>query len=113
MFTFGFVWKPWLSSYVISPKKEILEYLNEAVDENGLRSKIRFGCNVERASFSSATCEWSIQYRDATGGTTVVVSSERDLFFLGCTQLETYGFRSRPWCTAFAFSISCDRLLQL
>ena len=77
MFTFGFVWKPWLSSYVISPKKEILEYLNEAVNENGLRSKISFGANVERASFSSTTCLWSIEYKDASGETTVMVSGGR------------------------------------
>ena len=40
MFTFGYRFKPWNAAKDIAPGPEILAYLNETVDEYGLREKI-------------------------------------------------------------------------
>ena len=60
MYTFGFSWKNWTSDSIISPKEEILEYLENAVDENDLRRHIRFGTNVLTASYSSSAQRWTV-----------------------------------------------------
>lgn len=64
MYTFGFHWKPWRGDKVISSGKAILEYLNEAVDEDGLRDKIRFNSDVASAAWSSAEQRWSLELAD-------------------------------------------------
>ena len=53
MYTFGFSWKPWTDGDIISPGHNILRYLQEAVDENGLRPHLRFGQDVVAASYAS------------------------------------------------------------
>ena len=45
----------------ISPKSQILDYLNEAVDEHDLRQHIQFNTNVQSASFSTKTQRWTIK----------------------------------------------------
>merc|ERR1711871_297867 len=60
MYTFGFSWKNWTSDSIISPKEEILEYLQDAVDENDLRRHIHFSTNVLSASYSSSTQRWTV-----------------------------------------------------
>ncbi len=59
LFTFGYKWKPWMSA-PIATAEEILKYLNEVVDEEELRPKIRFGVTVRRADWSSDTARWTV-----------------------------------------------------
>jgi NAD(P)-binding Rossmann-like domain len=66
--TFGFAFKPWTSDYSIAGAHEILAYLNEAVDENGLRDRIRFGKRVTGVSWSSTDARWTVRTRDASTG---------------------------------------------
>ena len=54
MYTFGFSWKIWESATPIATSAEILAYLKEAADEQGIIDKIKFNTNVETASFSSS-----------------------------------------------------------
>ncbi|HWJ10112.1 MAG TPA: NAD(P)/FAD-dependent oxidoreductase, partial [Nocardioides sp.] len=59
--TFGFAFKPWTSEKSIAQAHEILEYLEEAVDEHGIRDRIRHGCEVLGASWSSDEARWTVQ----------------------------------------------------
>jgi monooxygenase len=42
MYTFGFGFKPWPNANIIAPGGDILNYLNEAVEENDIRQHISF-----------------------------------------------------------------------
>ena len=59
LFTFGFSWKPW-TGVPIATAEEILRYLNEAIDENDIRDKIRFDSQVVAAEWSSETDTWTL-----------------------------------------------------
>jgi monooxygenase len=63
MYTFGFSWKPWTDGDIISPGHNILRYLQEAVDENGLRPHLRFGQDVVAASYASRDARWRVSTR--------------------------------------------------
>lgn len=58
MFTFGYRFKPWNAAKDIAPGTDILNYLNETVDEYGLRDKIRFQQRVTALNWSSADQRW-------------------------------------------------------
>eukprot|EP00041_Stephanoeca_diplocostata_P017403 m.349486 g.349486 ORF g.349486 m.349486 type:complete len:260 (-) comp20689_c1_seq1:1887-2666(-) len=60
MWTFGFSWKPWTLGKNLGSAPEILQYLNEAVDENDLRKHIRLKTNLISASYSSKTATWTL-----------------------------------------------------
>ena len=62
LFTFGFSWKPW-TGLPIAQASDILAYLQDAVSENDLEDKIRFGCSVEAAQWSSADSRWTLTLR--------------------------------------------------
>lgn len=55
-----FSWKIWRSSTPIATADEILAYLKEAASEQGLVEKMRFGCDVSTAEWSSETNRWSL-----------------------------------------------------
>jgi cation diffusion facilitator CzcD-associated flavoprotein CzcO len=67
LFTFGFSWKPW-TGVPIATGEEILRYLEEAIDEEGIREKIRFGHQVETAEWSSDTQRWTLTVRRGADG---------------------------------------------
>lgn len=64
--TFGFEFKPWTSDNTIADADEILSYLNEVIDENGLRSRIHLGNKVIRADFSSSEGRWHVTLERTT-----------------------------------------------
>lgn len=68
MYTFGYSFYPWRQPQAMAPAPAILEYLNGAVDEFGIRHKIRFGIRVERLSFSTAKSQWTVHARDVNTG---------------------------------------------
>lgn len=61
MYTLGFAFKPWKDKNAIASGDAILDYLNETVDENNLRDKIRFGYKVLKADWSPNTARWSVE----------------------------------------------------
>ena len=69
VFSFGFGWKRWESDNIVAPAKDICQYLDDAVDEHGLRQHIRLNTDVVSASFSSATQRWTVT--TGAGGTIV------------------------------------------
>lgn len=64
MYTFGYSFYPWRQPQAMAPAPAILDYLNGAVDEFGIRDKIRFGLRVEKVSFSSSESCWTVRVRD-------------------------------------------------
>ena len=60
MFTLGFAFRPWNNPESIADGPSILAYLNETVDELGLRPLIRLKHRVRRAQWSSATARWTV-----------------------------------------------------
>lgn len=65
--TFGFSWKPWMGA-TIAKAEAILEYLDEAMEEQGLRERVRYGKSVETAEWSSDDRKWVLTVRDVETG---------------------------------------------
>ena len=55
---FSFSWKIWRSSTPIATAEEILTYLNEAVEEQGLKEKMRFKTDISVAEWKSSDNRW-------------------------------------------------------
>src|SRR5215467_11834581 len=52
LYTFGYRFKPWTSA-PIATRAEIMTYLAEVIEENGLAQHIRYGHRVLQAAWSS------------------------------------------------------------
>ena len=59
LYTFGYRWKPWIGA-PIATREEILSYLNETLDEQGLRESIRYRHKVRCASWSGEKQLWRV-----------------------------------------------------
>ncbi len=65
--TFGYEFKPWTSDNAIADAHEILEYLHEVVEADGLDERIYFQHKVIRADFSTEAGQWTVTMeRDGT-----------------------------------------------
>src|SRR5208282_3675573 len=60
LYTFGYRFKPWTSA-PIATAAEILRYMGEVIDENGLAPHIRYGHRISSASWSNADNLWTIE----------------------------------------------------
>jgi cation diffusion facilitator CzcD-associated flavoprotein CzcO len=60
LYTFGYRFKPWIGKPIASAG-EILAYLREVIDENGLGSRIRYRHSISSARWSSAENLWTIE----------------------------------------------------
>ena len=71
LFTFGYGWKPW-EGPLIATADEILNYLDNALDEQNIREHIRYRHQVEDACWSSKAKQWSLRVRDDESGEEVL-----------------------------------------
>ena len=60
MHTLGFRFKPWIHRKSIADASSILEYLNETVDEYGIRDKIVFNQKVTAANWLAEKSLWEL-----------------------------------------------------
>jgi monooxygenase len=67
MHTLGYSFKPWIERKSIAEGPAILNYVNEAADEHGVRQHIRFQRRLEGASWSSEEARWTLDVA-CTGG---------------------------------------------
>ena len=68
LYTFGYRFKPWTSA-PIATAGEILRYMGEVIDENGLGPHIRYRHSIAAASWSSKENLWTIDaVRTDSGG---------------------------------------------
>ncbi|OMB84913.1 flavin-containing monooxygenase [Mycolicibacterium conceptionense] len=58
--TYGYEFKPWRDEYAIASADKILDYLREAVSENGIDGHIRFHHKVLGADWDSNTATWTV-----------------------------------------------------
>lgn len=72
--TFGYEFKPWTDAAAIAEAPKILNYLHEAVEENGLGELIRLGHSVRRAAWSSDDARWTIDVRTPDGDKTITAN---------------------------------------
>ncbi|MGB3603533.1 flavin-containing monooxygenase [Gordonia sp. (in: high G+C Gram-positive bacteria)] len=75
--TFMFSFKPWTSKNAIADAPEIMMYLNETVDELGLRKHLYLGQRVNSADFNSEEGRWHVELEH--NGTTRTVTCQ--IFF--------------------------------
>jgi cation diffusion facilitator CzcD-associated flavoprotein CzcO len=60
VYSFSFAPNPdWSESF--SPQAEIFDYLQRVADEEGLTEHVRFGCEVERATWDAEARRWRVQ----------------------------------------------------
>ena len=65
LYTFGYRFKPWMGK-PIATAEEILSYMGEVIDENGLAQHIRYRHSIESVSWSSEDRMWTIEARATT-----------------------------------------------
>jgi cation diffusion facilitator CzcD-associated flavoprotein CzcO len=70
MHTLGFDFEPWRHEKSIADAPSILEYLNNIVDERGIREKIQFGQKVISADFREDEARWHVELEQADGSRT-------------------------------------------
>ncbi|MBH0123627.1 NAD(P)/FAD-dependent oxidoreductase [Rhodococcus sp. HM1] len=66
--SFGFGFKPWTHRKSIADGHIIMDYLQDAVAENGVAEHIRFGYRVLEAEFSSTEGLWTVTARHSGTG---------------------------------------------
>ncbi|MGV0991230.1 MAG: flavin-containing monooxygenase [Mycobacterium sp.] len=58
--TFGYEFKPWTSKNAIADAHEILSYMHEVVEDDGLGKRMFFQHKVIRADFNTDTAQWTV-----------------------------------------------------
>ena len=72
LYTFGYRFKPW-TGRPIATAEEILSYMGEVIEDNGLARHIRYGHEILKAEWSSAETRWTLE--GAAGGETFRISA--------------------------------------
>jgi monooxygenase len=67
MHTFGFEFKPWTNPKTLADGPSIKAYLNEAIEEYGVRSHIQFGFSVKQADWLDGESLWAVTAQDGNG----------------------------------------------
>ena len=73
LYTFGYRFKPWTSA-PIATAEEILKYMGEVIEENGLARHIRYRHTIAAASWSTADKRWTIEATNAATGEPVRIT---------------------------------------
>jgi cation diffusion facilitator CzcD-associated flavoprotein CzcO len=74
LYTFGYRFKPWTGA-PIATADEILKYLSEVIEENGIGEHIRYGHRIVSATWSSDTSRWTIEVSRAETDDTVTFTT--------------------------------------
>lgn len=96
VFTLGYSFKPWLGRKSIADGPDIRQYIQDAADEAGIPRRIRFGCQVKTASWSSEARLWSVtaEVEDAQGQPRTITRQAKFLFL--CSGYYSYDEGHRP-----------------
>lgn len=70
LYTFGYRFKPWIGPPVASAE-EILKYMGEVIEENGIDQHIRYGHRINRCSWSSENNLWTVEATRQSDGAAV------------------------------------------
>ena len=69
LYTFGYRFKPWIGPPIASAA-EILKYMGEVIEENGIGDHIRYGRRISQCSWSSADKLWTVEATRLADGAT-------------------------------------------
>jgi cation diffusion facilitator CzcD-associated flavoprotein CzcO len=72
MHTLGYSFKPWVADQAIADAASIMTYLRETVAEHRLMPHIRFGHRVTRATWNTATSNWTLEVATEAGADVAV-----------------------------------------
>ncbi len=70
LYTFGYRFKPWVGAPVASAE-EILKYMGEVIEENGIGPHIRYGHRITRCSWDSGSNLWTVEATRRSDGAKV------------------------------------------
>lgn len=85
MSSFGFNWYPWRHTRKIAPAGDILQYIEDAARDDGIKKLIRFRHEVLGCEWSSQLHQWRLDV-DADGVRKTYFAN----FILGCTGYYSY-----------------------
>jgi monooxygenase len=91
MYTLGYRFKPWADEKSIADGATILSYIRETATENGIDRRIRYGCRVVRADWSSDDALWTVQV-ERNGATETLTAG----FVMMCSGYYSYAEGHRP-----------------
>jgi monooxygenase len=66
LYTFGYRFKPWVGAPIASAA-EILKYMGEVIEENGIGEHIRYGHRITGCAWDSASNLWTVTATDKAG----------------------------------------------
>ena len=69
LYTFGYRFKPWVGAPIASAE-EILKYMGEVIDENGIGEHIRYGHRITSCAWSSTDNLWTVEATRLSDGST-------------------------------------------
>jgi cation diffusion facilitator CzcD-associated flavoprotein CzcO len=71
LYTFGYRFKPWVGTPIASAE-EILKYMGEVIEENGIAPHIRYGHRITGCSWSSKDSLWTVEAMRLSDKSTVM-----------------------------------------
>ena len=71
MYTLSFPFRPWTSAQAIADGDEILDYIRATARDAGIDRRIRYGCTVVGAEWSTPEQRWTVTVRTAEGERTI------------------------------------------
>lgn len=74
LYTFGYRFKPWVDAPIASAA-EILRYMGEVIEENGIGSHIHYGHRITRAAWDSHANLWTVEAVRKTDGAQVTFTA--------------------------------------
>ena len=74
LYTFGYRFKPWVGAPIASGA-EILKYMGEVIEENGIAPHIRYGHRITACDWSSAYNRWTVTATRASDGATATFTA--------------------------------------
>lgn len=66
LYTFGYRFKPWVGTPIASGA-EILKYMGEVIEENGIAPHIRYGHRITACAWDSKINLWTVEARTGDG----------------------------------------------
>jgi len=93
MFTLGYSFKPWTSTKFLADGPSILAYIKETAEEFKVKEKIRYNKQVNKVSWDSNTCKWTVHFVDNKTGEQQKLSCH---FINSCTGYYNYEHGYQP-----------------
>ncbi|AFM11472.1 flavin-containing monooxygenase [Turneriella parva] len=93
MNTFGFGFRPWTETRVLSDGPSIKKYVEDTAKEYDVTRHIRFGTRVTSAKFSSKDATWTLETQSETGGAAATYTAN---FIIACTGYYNYDKGYQP-----------------